>query len=486
MLYLRNLAFVAGAILSVAASSLGQSWQPLTHQPNFTAGTALLLTDGTVLVHREASNSGFSEWYKLTPDINGSYVNGTWSQVASLPPGYGPLWFASAVLADGRVIVEGGELNFTQMIWTNKGAIYDPLANTWTPVSPPNTWANIGDAQSAVLFDKRFMVANAVSRQQAILDPATLTWTLRGAGKFDLNDEEGWTLLPNGKLLTVDAYVDRFDPNGMNSELYDPATSAWSSAGSTIVQLWDPHGTYEIGPAMLRPDGTVFATGANTAGAGHTAIYNVSAGTWTPGPDFPGNFNVADGPAALLPNGNVLIAASPGYTLPPTEFFEWDGHSLNQVPATPRSPNDSSLLGRMLLLPTGQVLYTDASNDVEIYTHTANPYPGLAPAAIVTTAVLSRGSSFRLSGFRFNGASQAVAFGDDAQAATNYPLVRITNASTGHVFYCRTHDHSTMAVGYNGPAYTHVDVPANMETGQSYLEVVVNGIASPRYMIGVR
>ena len=36
---------------------------------------------------------------------------------------------------------------------------------------------------------------------------------------------------------------------------------------------------------VLRPDGTVFATGANRCAAGHTAIYNVSAGTWTAGPD---------------------------------------------------------------------------------------------------------------------------------------------------------------------------------------------------------
>jgi hypothetical protein len=141
--------------------------------------------------------------YKLTPDIQGSYVNGTWSQVTSLPADCGPLWCALAVLADSRVIVEGGELNFTQMIWTNKGAIYDPVANAWTRVNPPPGWSNIGDAQSAVFFDKRFMVANAVSRQQAILDPVTLTWTLTGAGKFDLNDEEGWTLLPSGKILTI-------------------------------------------------------------------------------------------------------------------------------------------------------------------------------------------------------------------------------------------------------------------------------------------
>ena len=42
-----------------------------------------------------------------------------------------------------------------------------------------------------------------------------------------------------------------------------------------------------------------------------------------------------------------------------------------------------------------------------------------------------------------------------------------------------------MAVGFEGPTYTSFDVPANMETGPTYLEVVVNGIASRQYLIGI-
>jgi len=485
MQHLKTLALATLVLLSAAVVCRAQSWQPLTHQPSFPAGALLLLTDGTVMVHHEDPNDGYSEWYKLTPDSNGSYVNGTWSQLASLSSDYGPLFFASAVLADGRVIIEGGEQNFAQYVWTTKGAIYDPIADHWTTMLPPAGWNTIGDASSAVLFNKKFLLANCCTRQQAILDPTTLTWTSTGTNKFDENDEEGWTLLPSGKVLTVDAYTDVNDPNGTNSELYDPGSGSWSSAGSTVVQLWDSHGSYEVGPAVLRPDGTVFATGANGAGAGHTSIYHLSTGTWTPGPDFPGNLDIADGPAALLPDGNVLMATSPGIFLNGVEFFEWDGHNLNPVPATPDSPVDSSWYGRMLVLPTGQVLYTDGSTDVEVYTPAGSPYPGIAPSAILTSAVINRGSTIRLAGSRFNGASQTNAYGDDAQSATNYPIVRITNTSTGHVFYCRTHDHSTMAVGYNGPTYTYVDIPANMESGGSYLEVVVNGIASQHYNIGI-
>jgi hypothetical protein len=41
----------------------------------------MLLSDGTVMA--EGGNVD-NTWYKLTPDSTGSYVNGTWSQLASM------------------------------------------------------------------------------------------------------------------------------------------------------------------------------------------------------------------------------------------------------------------------------------------------------------------------------------------------------------------------------------------------------------------
>src|SRR5271166_2180341 len=70
-------------------------WTPLTNQPNFLldgASVPILLTDGTVLIQ----DAGFPDWWKLTPNKFGSYVNGTWSQIASLPATYSPLYHSSA------------------------------------------------------------------------------------------------------------------------------------------------------------------------------------------------------------------------------------------------------------------------------------------------------------------------------------------------------------------------------------------------------
>ena len=210
-----------------AGSSPSSTVDAAHHQPTFLvdgAANPILLTDGSVLVQ----DAGFPDWWKLTPDQNGSYVNGTWAEVASLPTGYSPLYHSSAVLPDGRLIIEGGEYLCTPTtcnpVWTNLGAIYDPVSDFWTPVAPPAGWTTIGDAQSVVLANGTYMQANCCTTQAALLDPKTLTWTATGAGKFDPNDEEGWTLLPGGDVLAVDAYVPippfPYMPDGTNSELY--------------------------------------------------------------------------------------------------------------------------------------------------------------------------------------------------------------------------------------------------------------------------
>ncbi|MGA7919998.1 MAG: hypothetical protein WCA38_10015 [Candidatus Acidiferrales bacterium] len=503
----------AAASASALASASGTPWTPLTNQPSFLvdgASNPILLMDGSVLVQ----DTGFPDWWKLTPDQYGSYANGTWTQIASLPATYSPLYHSTAVLPDGRMIIEGGEylLNLAQTelvpTWSAQGSIYDPIANTWTPVAPPTffggdpsaglTGQTIGDAESVVLPNGTYMQADCCTKQSALLDAKTLTWTQTGFHKYDPNDEEGWNLLPNGKVLDVNAYVPippfPYVPTGKNYELYDPKTGDWHVAGTTPVQLWDSwltcgemsqeptNGpTFELGPGVLRPDGTVFYTGSNTCPgeSGATAIYNSYTNTWKAGPYFPGNNNISDGPASLEVNGKVLMMASPGYGDPPSSFFEWDGRSLTQVPGTPNSPTDGSYFGNMLLLPTGQVLLTDFSNDIYLYSSNTGPQREWAPVVTFAPIFLQAGGrNYQAFGYLFNGLSQGAFYGDDIQAATNFPLIRITNLIDGHVRYSRAHDPSTMAVVSNELNSVWFDVPADQEVGISKLEVVANGIAS--------
>ena len=90
-------AFLAAAPFSAGAQTLTQ----LAHQPPTGAIVTMQMTDGTVI----AQGGNENDWWQLTPDNTGSYQNGTWKQVASLPGGYEPYAMAEAVLADGRLVI---------------------------------------------------------------------------------------------------------------------------------------------------------------------------------------------------------------------------------------------------------------------------------------------------------------------------------------------------------------------------------------------
>jgi hypothetical protein len=478
MKMLRKLGSSLLALSVLAGAASAQKWQPLKTPPSFPVGAIGLLTDGTVLLHEEQDSTP-QKWYKLTPDNTGSYVNGKITPIASTASGYGPFYFGSVVLPDGRYIIEGGEYNLGSASWTNMGAIYDPVKNKWTPVNPPAGWANIGDAQAILLADGTYTQADCCNGvNQAYFNPKTLKWTnLVNTGKVDRFDEEGWGLLPNGDILTVDAI------NAPNSEVFNPTTKKWTSAGSTIVRLEDPS-SQEVGPFVLRPDGTVFAAGAapqNTSG--HTAIYNTKTKKWKAGPDFPKVNGVAlacdDAPAALEINGNVIVMAGPPVFGTGASFFEWNGTKLTKLPSPPNAASDGAFYGHFLELPTGQLLFTDFSTDVEVFTPKGTFNKAWQPTITSAPSSVTRGKTYMVKGTQLSGLSNGAQYGDDFQSSTNYALVRIKNNATGHVFFARTTKPSSYAVQSGSMAEsTNFTVSAGTETGASTLDVVTNGIPS--------
>jgi hypothetical protein len=468
-------------LLAVSSVSLAQTLTTLKNQPPDGIIYTFQLTDGTVM----AQGSNCSDWWKLTPDNTGSYVNGTWTQLASLPAGYAPYATSSAVLADGRLLIEGGEYSDcgAEFTLTNQGAIYEPTTNTWTTVAPPKGWNYIGDSPSLVLPNGDYVIGNKLTKQMRELNPKTMKWTtLSSKGKKDFDAEEGWTLLADGSILTADV------KDAPNSEIYTPSAKEWVTAGSTLVDLHSPspygcinygpggklcyYPPGEIGPQILRPDGTVFVSGSYTKnnGPGNTAIYDSLTGKWTVGPVFPNDDNAGDSFAVLLTNGDVLVEGDSGTS------YVFDGTNLTPGPYTP---------GSLMVLPNGEVLV--GGGTTEVYTSTGTYQTSWQPAISTYSSTVTRGSTYSISGTQFNGLSQAAAFGDEFQTATNYPLVQITNDSTHHVFYARTHDHSTMGVATGtATVSTNFDVPSTMETGASTLVVIANGIPSAAVGITVQ
>lgn len=473
------------------------SWKLLTNQPLASVDTMLLLTDGTVVAHE--SNS--PNWHRLTPNSAGSYEDGNWSAIAPMPPNpaivaanggpsYGPLFFGSAVLKDGTLLVIGGEYNTGISCDLAAATLYDPTTNSWTNLTTPSGWANVGDVPLCVLPDGRVLLGNINSNQTVFFDPTTKTYAA-GPNKSDRCAEESFTLMPDGTVVAVDC------TSIPNAEKYVPASNTWVSAGTTPSTLPQACSGIvpEIGPSVLLTTGHLLVIGAT----GNTALYTPPAipsqpGTWSAGPslkDAGGNtiFPI-DAPAALLPNGKVLLAGSPAppCSFPgPTSFFEYDPASNTATLVTaPSNAGGPCFTGRLLIVPTGKVLFSSQSGSVAIYTPDGAPNNAWRPAITVCPTVLQPGHSYGISGHQFNGLSQACSYGDDATMATNYPIVRLTNTTTHAVVYCRTANHSTMAVATGAAVVsTTFHVPAGIPLGHYSLVVIANGIPSADFGVTV-
>jgi hypothetical protein len=323
-------------------------------------------------------------------------------------------------------------------------------------------------------------VGSILDTRTAIFDPATDTFSA-GPNKADASSEETWTLLPDGTVLSAEC------SNHPQAEKYVPATNSWVSAGTVPADLVQA-GSIEIGPALVLPNGTVFCAGAT----GTTDIYTPpsspgSPGTWTAGPSFPADGTgqpreAKDTPGVLLPNGRVLVTVGPGVDgfNPGATFYEYDpaSNTLTQVP-TPANAGGNPYNMRMLLVPTGQVLLSASSGDIEVYTPDGEPEEDWRPTITSCPAQIRTKQTYQLSGLQLNGLSQACSYGDDATMATNYPIVRVRSEVDGKEYYAKTFDHSTMAIATGSTVVsTHFKLPFGVPGGNADLVVIANGISS--------
>lgn len=467
------------------------TWTALTNQPpgSLNSDSMILLTDGSVLVH----NAYGAEWRRLTPDGQGNYTTGSWSPVFAMHNSR--QFFASGVTRDGKVFAIGGEYSNAGND-TPLGEIFDPLSNTWSALVKPAAFDFIhGDISSCVLPNGEVLMGCIDDARTAIWNPEHNTWREAGTAFGSTNptkngktNEETWTLLRDGSVLTVEVF------NPQAAEKYLPHDDIWVSASTTPQNLVETV-MEEIGPAMLLTDGRVFAIGGST----HTALYtephhHKDPGSWANGPEMKDAANnpltAIDAPAVLLPAGKVLFAAGKRhlevvngqneYWSGPTIFLEYDPIS-NGIKPTANQPAIASgtdtWTGRLMMLPNGQALYTAEQNQIWVYTPDGAPHHDWRPRINEHPHHLHRDESYEVKGHRFNGLSQAVSYGDDYSAATNYPLVRLRKGST--VAYCRTHGFSTFGVA-TGDHEVHARffVPSSAPTGDCEMAVVANGIAS--------
>ena len=455
------------------AVAQGGIWTAITAPGTYNSGgLMLLLSDGTVMAKTTLGGTGGygTTWNRLTPNINGSYINGSWSTLA--PMANSRLYFSSQILKDGRVYVAGGEYGSGG----SAGEVYNLTTNSWTNTPAPGSI--VSDANSEILSDGRILQAlvNGTLTQTLLYNPLTNTYA-SGPTALGIHNESAWVKLPDNSIL----YVNRLSTS---SERYIPSLNQWVADANVPVQLYDAFGD-EAGAALLLPDGRAFFLGSS----GHTAYYTPSGtnsnGTWAAGPDIPGGKGTPDAPAAMMVNGKILCTVSPIPTSldhfpSPTSYLEFDyltnTFTLLKAPGGGTTLNSSCYVTTMLDLPDGSIMYSSqGSNVYYVYTPTGAALTSGKPT--INTVTPQNCTSFKITGTLFNGISQGAAYGDDWQMATNYPVIRLTSGT--NVYYARSYNWNSTGVQRGSAADTALfDLPSGLPAGSYSLVVTANGIAS--------
>ena len=448
-------------ILIAPAGAQTGTWTATTSASDFLE-TALLLTDGTVLVH---SFGTYTSWFKLTPDARGNYADGTWTQVAS--NALGKLYGQTAVLRDGRVFIGGGEYLSGTATDHNTCEVYNPVTNQWTS-GPDSLYSALGDTGSTILPDGRLLCSNWSNTNTDIYDPTTNSWTNAAPMASNTGDEEGFLALSDGSILN--AYV--------IGQRYLPTQNTWVATATIPVSLVD--GESEIGPPLLLYDGRAWILGAT----GHTAFFIppttlTGTGSWTAGPDMPGGLSAPDTPACVEVNGKVLCIGTPT-DFGAANFLEYDPTTnIFTSVAAPNGFNAGSYVARMLALPNGQVLMTAGYQNAWVYTPVGGPKAAWAPT--VTSVTANGDGTYTVAGTQLNGLTNGGAYGDEANPYTHYPLVYLVDTS-GNVHFARTFSFSQMNPSAPGGQQTaQFTLPSGLPAGSYSLYVNASGISSAAF-----
>ena len=352
----------------------------------------------------------------------------------------------------------GGEYNNNVAADTTLGAIYDPVANSWKAVPAPNGWSTIGDAQSILLPNGIFMLGSCCASPSldALLNASTLTWTTTGAPP-NYQNEQGYTLLSNGNVLSVDVGNVRNRPintthrqapgprSQMFRQSYYPTNAGpmkWGRKRAVRMAPWSPSGPTPA--ATRRPIPRLSITPPPTRGKlGRMSPRSAGAILY---PRRRSGRHAAERQRPHRRQSGTVQSSHPLLRVHQRHQRHPERHQSGCGRCSLRKHIVQFLL-QLPLLPSGQVLATDFSSQVEIYTPTGNPLAAweldhhLVPRLRYARLDL-RPQWHSAQWMRTLGSS----YGDDAQGATNYPVVRVVNHATGNVYYARTSGHSTMSI----------------------------------------
>ncbi len=392
-------ACVPAFLLCLANAYAQGPWVPLTNPaPSQCGGVMILLSDGTVLAKNSAGGGVGNSWDRLTPDIHGSYINGTWSNVDTMFEERND--FPSKVLKDGRVYVAGGEHGYGNYYVE----LFNPRTGHWVPAPMIGGGADILDFSSEILEDGRIIQAvfTPDSFGCDFFDPA-INLFVPGPSPLRNFDEATWVKLPDNSILYV-------DEGRQTSERYIPSLNMWVDDGVVPVPLYDTYDD-EIGPGFVLPDGRAIFFGSVSNTAYYTPSGTSSPGTWAAGPNFPGGQGMPDAAGAMMVNGKILLTTSlaPYGTLvypSPTSVYEFDylTNTFTSVGAPGGATTIPGACGNanMLDLPDGTVLF-GLLGDLQYFEYVPSGSPVPAGKPTIDNIYKVTCDTYMITGTLFNG-----------------------------------------------------------------------------------
>jgi hypothetical protein len=474
--FLALLLVMFGLLAPGRALAVG-TWTPVARvAPDINIGAMMLLPDGTVMCQKWTSCA----WDRLTPDTNGSYINGTWSIPARMINDRDG--FQSQILCDGRLFVAGGAAGSGH----GRAEIYQITNNLWTATPDPAPVLGQSDDTFSFIDSPSELLPNGDVLEDygnLIYEVASNEW-VQCPGPLGDQDEASWIKLPDDSILSIDYQPP--DSTSTSSERFIPSLNEWIADAPVSQQEFDLDDG-EIGEGFLLPNGQVFQLG----GTGTTAIYTPSGttntGVWVDGPDIPDQLYAEYAPAAMLANGKILcvLASTPNPEFDTVfyyYYYEFDPVSNTFTQAgSPFGGTHSDLSPayneHLLDLPDGSVLFCDA-NTLNLYVYQPDGSPVTNGQPVINTVTTNLDGSYHLTGTLFNGISEGASYGNEFQSGTDFPVARLTN-STGLVRYARTYNWSSTSI-FTGTNImtTEMALPAGLLPGTYQLSVSANGISS--------
>ena len=260
--------------------------------------TATRLADGRVLLLGGQTRAPSPSEALLKEASVWSPATGSWSAVK--PMGMARMGHTATLLADGRVLVAGGENPAKGTLASAE--VWDPKTDKWKPTGKMEEERS--EHVAVLLEDGRVLVVGggASESRAEVWDPRTGQW--QDAGQpAESRRRHTATRLADGRVLVAGGET-RSIRVLATSEVWDPVTGEWRP-GVTLAQARESH------TATLLPDGRVLLVGGfNKGPLTHTEVLDVAAGSTRP--LAPLARARRDHSATLLPDGRVLVAGGQG------------------------------------------------------------------------------------------------------------------------------------------------------------------------------